>query len=350
MKILIIQQKMIGDVLTSTVLFKVLKKKYPNAVLHYLINSHTNAVIEGNPFIDGIIFFTPEIEKNSLKLNTLIKKVKSEKYDTVIDVYGKLSSQLITKFSGAKTKIGYKKKLSSFYYSISIYRSKVPNTSVSLAIENRLKLVAPLDVPFENVTPEIFLKSSEKEQALKFLSENGISEKKPLYMISVLGSNPSKTYPFQYMATLLDSIITVKPNAQLLFNYIPNQKEDALAIYSVTKKTTQQQIFFNVFGKSLREFLAITSHCDAMIGNEGGGVNMAKALGVPSFIIFSPHLNKVNWFGSSEHPPHTAVHLDEDITHTAEDRKLAKKDPKTYYLKFKPTFIIPKLNVFLQSL
>ncbi|MDT0554655.1 glycosyltransferase family 9 protein [Patiriisocius hiemis] len=350
MKILIIQQKMIGDVLTSTVLFKVLKKKYPDAILHYLINTHTYPVVEGNPLIDEFIFFTSEIEKNSIKLNGLIKKVQSEKYDTVIDAYGKLSSQLITKFSGAKTKIGYKKKLSSFYYSNSIHRTKVPSTSVSLAIENRLKLVAPLNVPFEVVTPDIFLQPSEKEQAATFLSESGISEKKPLYMISVLGSNPSKTYPFEYMASLLDAIISVKPDAQLLFNYIPNQKEDAKAIYTATKEATQQQIFFDVFGKSLREFLAITSRCDAMIGNEGGGVNMAKALGVPSFIIFSPHLNKVNWFGSSEHPPHTGVHLDEDVKHTAADRKLAKKDPKNYYLKFKPTFIIPKLNAFIQSL
>ena len=49
MKILVIQQKMIGDVLTSSILFEVLRAKYPNAQLDYLVNSHTLPVIENNP-------------------------------------------------------------------------------------------------------------------------------------------------------------------------------------------------------------------------------------------------------------------------------------------------------------
>jgi heptosyltransferase-2 len=56
------------------------------------------------------------------------------------------------------------------------------------------------------------------------------------------------------------------------------------------KPATQKNVFFEVFGKSLREFMAITSHCDALIGNEGGAVNMAKALDIPTFSIFSPQI------------------------------------------------------------
>ena len=61
MKILVIQQKMIGDVLTSSVLFEMIKKKHPNYKLHYLINNHTSAVVENNPLIDKIIFFSPKV-------------------------------------------------------------------------------------------------------------------------------------------------------------------------------------------------------------------------------------------------------------------------------------------------
>ena len=64
MKILVIQQKMIGDVLTSTILFEALRSKYPNAQLDYLINSHTFAVVKHNPFIDNIVYFTPTVENN----------------------------------------------------------------------------------------------------------------------------------------------------------------------------------------------------------------------------------------------------------------------------------------------
>jgi heptosyltransferase-2 len=37
MKVLVIQKKRIGDVLTSTIIFEALKEKFPNSELHYLV-------------------------------------------------------------------------------------------------------------------------------------------------------------------------------------------------------------------------------------------------------------------------------------------------------------------------
>ena len=42
---------MIGDVLTSSILFEVLEK-FPNSL--FLINSHTIPVVKNNPFIDKL--------------------------------------------------------------------------------------------------------------------------------------------------------------------------------------------------------------------------------------------------------------------------------------------------------
>ena len=60
MKILIIQQKMIGDVLTSSILFEALRTQYKEATLHYLINQNTVAVVENNPYIDEFIIVSPK--------------------------------------------------------------------------------------------------------------------------------------------------------------------------------------------------------------------------------------------------------------------------------------------------
>ena len=349
MKILIIQQKMIGDVLTSSILFEVLKKQKPDCELHYLINSHTYPVVENHPHIDNFIFFTPEIEKSYLKLASFLKQVRNNKYDVVIDVYGKLSSNLITLFSGAQLKIGYQKKHTSFIYNKGIKRIKKPEQNTSLAIENRMRLLQPLQVDFENITPKIYLQNAEVEQAKKLLDSFQINQSDPLYMISLLGSNPKKTYPAKYMAQLLDTIVKEKPKVQLLFNYIPKQLKEAKEIYNLCAKETQKYIYFELFGKSIREFLALTSLCHALIGNEGGAVNMAKALSIPTFIIFNPALNKQNWFGDEENNNNVAVHIADFIAYQEEDYNKAKENPKSYYLKFKPTFIEPKLIEFLQE-
>ena len=340
---------MIGDVLMSSILFEVLKKQMKDCELHYLINSHTNPVVENHPFIDDFIFFTPEIEKSYLKLASFLRQIRHSKYDIVIDVYGKLSSILITLFSGAKIKIGYHKKHTSFVYNKGIKRIKQPEQNASLAIENRLRLLQPLQIEFTTISAKIYLQNSEVIHAKKLLESFQINQSDPLYMISVLGSNSNKTYPAKYMAQLLDTIVLEKPTVQLLFNYIPKQLKEAKEIYDMCSKSTQDHIYFELFGKSIREFLALTSLCHTLIGNEGGAINMAKALNIPTFIIFNPALNKLNWFGDEETNNNVAVHLADYLDYQPEDYNKAKENPESYYLKFKPTFIEPKLIEFLQE-
>ena len=54
MKCLVIQQKMIGDVLTSTLLCEVLREKYPDAEIHYLVNSNTLPVLAHHTSFDKL--------------------------------------------------------------------------------------------------------------------------------------------------------------------------------------------------------------------------------------------------------------------------------------------------------
>ena len=56
MKILVIQQKMIGDVLASSTLCNTLKNEYPEAQIDYLIYPFTSPVVENNPNIDDTFF------------------------------------------------------------------------------------------------------------------------------------------------------------------------------------------------------------------------------------------------------------------------------------------------------
>lgn len=341
---------MIGDVLTSSILFETLRNKYPDAQLDYLINKHTYPVVENNPFIDNFIFITPEIEKSKSKFFNFLKTIRNLNYDAVIDVYGKLSSALISLFIKSKIKSAYHKKHTAFIFSHTTKRLKQPLNNSSLAIENRFKLLEPLQVSFTNISPKIYLTNQEIENGKTILKTNHIDFKKPLYMISVLGSHKNKTYPKHYMAELLNIIVEQNSNSQILFNYIPEQKEKAKAIFNLCKTATQEHIFFNVFGKSLREFLAITKHCTALIGNEGGANNMAKALGIKTFTVFSPYLNKKNWFGVEEMKnQHVAIHLSDFINFSEKDLTLAKKNIEQYYLKLKPEFIKPKLINFLNS-
>lgn len=343
---------MIGDVLTSTILFEALRSKYPKAQLHYLINEHTYPVVQNNPFIDNFILFTSEVEKSKIKLFNLAKTIRKEKFDIVIDAYCKLSSNIITVLSGAGIKISKYKWYSSFIYTRPIKYKTESTTVAGLAIENRLQLLEPIDFELSKtiIKPKIYLADSEKEKAKHLLVNSNINLSLPIFMISVLGSGKNKTYPLEYMAHVIDFIVQ-QTKAQILFNYIPKQIEEAKYVFNGCKPETQKQIFMPVFGTNLREFLALTSFCHALIGNEGGAINMAKALNVPTFTIFSPWIEKKTW-ASFENEKNMTVHLKDYEPEFFEynEGKQIKKEALTLYQEFKPSYFLSKLKHYLETI
>ncbi len=350
MKILVIQQKMIGDVLTSSILFEALKRKFPKAELHYLINSHTLPVVENHPHIDAFLLFTPKMEASKLEIWHLIKKVRKEQYEIVIDVYAKLSSNLITFFSGAAQRISYYKSYTWFFYTDTVKRKDEPTTRAGLAIENRIQLLEPLGLVEEPIPPKIYLTQQEKQKAFDILQLHGLKTDSPIFMISLLGSGPAKTYPFHYMAEIIDHICMETKEAQILFNYIPGQIKEARDIFELCSRKAQKQIFFNVFGKGLRDFLGLTSFCTAMIGNEGGAINMAKALNIPTFSIFSPWIEKSHWSVFDNGTTNVSVHLqDYNKVPYQEIKKYKhlKKQSRFLYTQLKPELFKTELSRFL---
>lgn len=338
MKVLVIQQKMIGDVLVSTVICEAIKTAYPNAEVHYMIQPNTLAVVDNNPFIDRIVVFDPQLSGGFLGLLKFGRSLKDEHYDVVIDAYAKLESLIPTLLSAAPVRIGFKKWYSWIFYTKSIERKE---GILDTAIVHRLLLakeITKTETP--PMFPHIYLSEREKTVAAEKIREN-IGFDKKLMMISVLGSNKRKSLPAMQMAKTLD-FIAAHTDATLLFNFMPDQLDEAKNIYNFCKPETQAVIELDFYTKSLREFLAILSQCQVLIGNEGGAVNMAKALSIPTFTIFSPWINKVSWNMLTEQKNHEAVHIADYYPELYLD-----VNPKQY--KGKSTFLFQKLTLDLYS-
>lgn len=351
MKILLVQQKMIGDVLLSSLLCEHLKMQYAGCEIHYLINEHTTAVVQNNPFIDTLVLFKKEY-KNKWQLYKFLKAISKEKYDVVIDIYGKLESNLISLFSGAAIKISHDKWYTNFIYTHLISKTNKKESHIGLAIEKRLSFLEPiLKTKIANpLAPKIYLSQTEILAAKNYLITNDIDYSKPILMLGILGSSQLKTYPLDYMAIVLDHIAN-QTNATLLFNYIPSQVKTAEQLYQLCTSKTKLKIRFTVFAPSLRDFLALLSHCTALIGNEGGAINMAKALNVSTFSIYAPWISKAAWHTFNNQQQNAAVHL-ADFTpkrFSEKTKKELKKETPALYKLFKPELFLNQLTNFLNA-
>lgn len=343
---------MIGDVLASTLLCEHLKIHFPKAEIHFLINEHTKAVVDGNPSINKIVLFENRFKKEKTQFYRFLKEIKKEKYDVVIDVYCKLESNLISYFSKATIKISYKKWYSKFIYTHLFTYSQNSNTKLGLAIENRLLLLSPIipELKKPELAPKIFLSKKEIEASKDLLSKHKIDTSKKIIMLGILGSSPIKSYPLEYLAKVID-YITERHEVTLLFNYMPSQKSSVLELLELCSTKSREAIKENLFCTSLREFLGLLSICNAYVGNEGGATNMSKALGIPNFSIFSPWISKKAWLTYNDNSSNRAIHLSDYMERDLNQisKKERKKNSIELYQLLKPEYFKEELLDFLKN-
>ena len=346
-KILVIQNKRIGDVLLASLIAANMKQVYPDASIDYLVYDYTAGVIENNPNIQNIIKID---EKELKKIPNLIKlalKIRKDNYDIIFDPYAKFQSRIICLFSNANVRVGFKKRekdpvLKFYTHAISFLKEKT--RSCGKSIEDRVHLATSV-FPIENpiFEPKIYLTEEEKQYD-KLKDYN-----KPVLMFGVLGSTPQKTMPYEYITQLID-FVTENYDVYVLFNYAPNQKKDAERIYNNCKQ--KDKIIFDIYEESIRGFIQLMNKCDLLVANEGGTVHIAKALNKPTFTIFSPYVLKEHWASFEDGVKHTSVHLLEEkpdlyTAQTKEERREIEENPSLLYKKLTPEMILPKLKVFL---
>ena len=342
---------MIGDVLISSIICNNLRKAYYDAQIDYLVYESTIPVLQDNPNIDTILLFEEKHRKSKRELLNLAHEIRVAKYDLIIDAYSKLESWIIVLLSGARRKISYKKKGRTFLYTDNVPFAEFPKTNLGLAIERRLSLLEPLALKIEvDPIPKLFVTNKENQNAIALFEQYHLKKDRKTVMISLLGSENQKTYPLKYMAKVID-FVADNQDVNILFNYFPKQINDAKIVFNTCKPSTQEKIYFDLLGGELRGFIALMNQCDLIIGNDGGAINMAKALEKPTFIIFSPWIEKKIWATLEDGLRHISVHLNDFKPKllSGETEKGRKKKALSLYQEFKPELFKDKIELFLKQ-
>lgn len=83
MKFLIIRFSSIGDIVLTTPVVRCLRKRFPDAQIHYLTKQSFASIVITNPYINRVHIFNNDID-------ALIEELKSENFDYIIDLHHNL--------------------------------------------------------------------------------------------------------------------------------------------------------------------------------------------------------------------------------------------------------------------
>ncbi|MDQ3108817.1 MAG: glycosyltransferase family 9 protein [Bacteroidota bacterium] len=114
-KILLIQTAFTGDVVLATPVLEKLHRVFPEAKIDFLVRKGNESLLKNHPFLNEVLVFDKKNDKLS-NLWKLVWKVRSKRYDLVVNMHRFASSGIITAFSGAKHRIGFDKNpMASFF-------------------------------------------------------------------------------------------------------------------------------------------------------------------------------------------------------------------------------------------
>src|SRR5260221_13382889 len=110
---LIIQTAFIGDVILATALIEKIHQHYPEAKIDFQLRKGNEGLLIGHPHLRNVLIWNKK-ESKILNLLKIIKRIRGNRYDCLINVHRFASSGFITALSKAKLKIGFDKNPLSF--------------------------------------------------------------------------------------------------------------------------------------------------------------------------------------------------------------------------------------------
>ena len=87
-KFLIIRFSSIGDIVLTTPVIRCLRKKYPEALIHYLTKKKFAGIVQSNPYLDKVILL--EDDPIAIGFKKTVRELEQENYDHIIDLHHNL--------------------------------------------------------------------------------------------------------------------------------------------------------------------------------------------------------------------------------------------------------------------
>ena len=267
-KILIIQTAFIGDVILATPLIGNLKTQFPEAKIDFLVKNGNQSLLKNDPNLNEILVF--DKKKKVASLLELLKKIRANKYDLVINLHRFASSGILTFLSGAKQKLGFKKNPFSFAYTQS-FPHEIGNGKHE--VDRNLELIKHLTSNL-NRLPKLYPSSEDFDAIQMYQTEN-------YFCLAPASIWFTKQAPKEIWLKLIAKLSAENSTIYLLGG--PDDKE----LCEEIKLKNEYEIVINLAGKlSLMQSAALIKNAKRNFVNDSGPLHLASAMNAPVSAFF----------------------------------------------------------------
>lgn len=284
MKILILRFSSIGDIVLTTPVIRCLKKKFPNAEIHYATKKSFHSIIQHNPYISKVHLLNDSFM-------ALVSELKKERFDYVIDLHHNQRTLILKSLLGVKSfsfdKLNFEK-----WLMVNFKINRLPDKHI---VDRYLESCETLEVENDG-EGLVYLISKQDEVDLKTLPEafhNG-------YIGWVIGAKQNtKKFPSEKIIRVINQL--VYPVVLL------GGKEDEAEGERIKKAIANHELqITNACGKfSLNQSASLVRQAKVVVTNDTGLMHIAAAFKKPIISIWGntiPEFGMSPYFGNHQIP------------------------------------------------
>ncbi len=198
-KILVIQTAFTGDVILATAMVEYLAEKHPDAAIDFLLKKGNESLLDNHPYIRNVLVLDKSRGKfRSLK--HLLKTIRSEQYDLVVNAHRFGSSGILTAFSGAGKTVGFKKNPFSFLFDKSVSHEISAGSRNVHEVDRNMRLLT--DLPEKRIRPKLYPSASDFAN---------VKRERPYITMAPASVWFTKQYPEEKWVALIEAVVKEFP-------------------------------------------------------------------------------------------------------------------------------------------
>jgi ADP-heptose:LPS heptosyltransferase len=276
MKILIIQNAFIGDVILATAVLEKLHHTYPAAKIDFMIRKGNEGLLIDHPYLHELIVW----DKSSRKYSNLFRisaQVRASGYEYVINLHRFGSSGFVTALSKGKHTFGFDKNPFSFLFTRKV-KHDIGNGKHE--VERNQELINEI-TDVHSARPRLYPSKMNFEAIERYSKPDNASSVIPYICIAPTSVWFTKQYPKEKWIELIDA--TQNKDLKIYLLGGPGDFADCESIKLSSKHTS----IVNLAGKlTLLDSAALMKNARMNYVNDSAPMHMASAMNAPVTAIF----------------------------------------------------------------
>jgi lipopolysaccharide heptosyltransferase I len=290
-RILIVRSSAVGDVVLALPTLDAIRSSFPQARIGYIVDERPYDLIASHPFVDRVHFFPRKRWAATIfrpwrwpatlrEIFALIREMRSERYDIVLDLQANLKGAFLSILSGARIRVGFARgycREGNYWFS----HLQVTPPRWPLHLVEKFLAVAE----FLGARPDClrfpFPESSESQKRVEtFLQDCGLTTFAVLHPGSSEARKDKRWIP-EYFAEVARRL-AVEKGLRCVVCYGPGERRLAERIVAAS----DGKALLSLPTENLLDLIELFRRACIFIGTDSGPMHIAAAVGIPCVALF----------------------------------------------------------------